>query len=62
MKTDANRPKLVLIPGGGGEVLEGPITRMNLWTRATPLTVKQLVFFGLAKAFLLAGILYGIYG
>lgn len=42
-------------------VLEGPITRLGLWYRFSPMSKKQFAFFLLSKLLLLGMVFYLIY-
>ena len=56
--------RFTLLQGGKGmpEELEGPITRMNLWSRSRPVSARLVTFAICAKVALLASILYFIFG
>lgn len=60
-----DRRQFRLIQGGNtgkAEVEEGPITRLDLWSRTEPVSSKVIACLIFAKLALLASLLYFIWG
>ena len=60
-----DRSQFRLIQGGAtgkADVQEGPITRLDLWSRTEPVSSKVIACLIFAKLALLASLLYMIWG